>query len=241
MGYLTPNTPAPTEYLCRRVRIPKDIAFISAVNGALAELVKPHNWEADGSMTPEQAAEIMLTMWLDYTEGNGCMIGLIVPFVSTTLPPHLLPCDGSNYSRADYPDLFSMLPPGLKYVDLLNGGERFVTPDLRGRTVIGAGSGAGLTYRSALETGGAETHALTVSELATHDHPMPHSHTLYEPSYIPFVAFSPGELPVQTPDVIPGIESTITQTPMNTVAVGLGTPHPNMQPYFALTYAIVAR
>lgn len=46
----------------------------------------------------------------------------------------------------------------------------FVTPDARGRNVIGTGTGAGLTARTLGATGGEESHQLTVSELASHNH-----------------------------------------------------------------------
>lgn len=41
------------------------------------------------------------------------------------------------------------------------------TPDLRGRFVVGAGQGAGLTDRMFGATGGEESHALTVAEIPT--------------------------------------------------------------------------
>ncbi len=43
-------------------------------------------------------------------------------------------------------------------------------PDPRGRTLIGAGSGSGLTARTHGATGGAETHQLSEAELASHAH-----------------------------------------------------------------------
>jgi microcystin-dependent protein len=46
----------------------------------------------------------------------------------------------------------------------------FVTPDARGRNVLGTGSGAGLTNRVIGATGGGETHALSAAELASHTH-----------------------------------------------------------------------
>jgi microcystin-dependent protein len=45
-----------------------------------------------------------------------------------------------------------------------------VSPDLRGRFVLAAGSGAGLTPRSAGESGGEETHVLTIAEMPAHTH-----------------------------------------------------------------------
>jgi len=45
-------------------------------------------------------------------------------------------------------------------------------PETRGRSLIGTGTGSGLTARTHGATGGAETHQLTVAELASHYHSM---------------------------------------------------------------------
>lgn len=44
------------------------------------------------------------------------------------------------------------------------------TPDLRGRFVLGAGKGNGLTQRDADRMGGDEKHTLTVAEIPDHGH-----------------------------------------------------------------------
>ena len=44
------------------------------------------------------------------------------------------------------------------------------TPDLRGRFILGAGQGADLTLRTKGQTGGAETHKLTIEEIPSHNH-----------------------------------------------------------------------
>lgn len=48
----------------------------------------------------------------------------------------------------------------------------YPTPDLRGRFVLGAGEGAGLTPRKVGAVGGAETHVLTEEEMPSHAHAM---------------------------------------------------------------------
>jgi len=67
-GWLTPNSGA-TEYLCRPVLVPRDdnLYFLAAVNGALLDLTHPWNWEQYGDMTPEEAAAVMLQMYVEYT------------------------------------------------------------------------------------------------------------------------------------------------------------------------------
>lgn len=44
------------------------------------------------------------------------------------------------------------------------------TPDLRGRFVLGAGTGTGLSARTVGQKGGEETHVLTVNEMPSHTH-----------------------------------------------------------------------
>ena len=51
-----------------------------------------------------------------------------------------------------------------------NGTTTFNLPDTRGRTLVGVGTGTGLTARNLGATGGAETHQLTVGEMPAHTH-----------------------------------------------------------------------
>lgn len=46
----------------------------------------------------------------------------------------------------------------------------FNLPDMRGKVPVGHGTGTGLSARQVGQTGGQETHALTVAELASHNH-----------------------------------------------------------------------
>ncbi|MEL6325705.1 MAG: hypothetical protein AAFQ61_02195 [Cyanobacteria bacterium J06626_23] len=50
--------------------------------------------------------------------------------------------------------------------------KRLIIPDMRGRGILGAGQGSGLTDRAVGDQGGAETHALTESENGPHNHPI---------------------------------------------------------------------
>lgn len=49
-------------------------------------------------------------------------------------------------------------------------GKRITLPDLRGRALVGAGAGPGLTARALGATFGTETHTLTITELPEHNH-----------------------------------------------------------------------
>lgn len=140
------------------------------------------------------------------------MIGTIFLWAGITDPVFAaLPCDGSEYDRADYPALYDLLAA------FHTGPDTFMTPDLRGRAPIGTGSGYGIG-----DTGGEVDHTLTVGELASHTHGTGNSFT--------GLALAPGELPVLTPNPLPAI----------TGYTGDNDPHNNMQPYMALEFWIMA-
>lgn len=146
------------------------------------------------------------------------MIGLIIPFVTADPPLGVLPCDGSEYLREDYPELYAVLDT-FYIVD----SDHFSVPDLRGRTIIGVGDGAGLTTRNIGDTGGEENHQLTESELASHAHTIP--------ATITTLTLEPGEVTTLTP--IPLVSSYTGNT-------GGDEAHNTMQPFYALNYGILA-
>jgi len=146
-------------------------------------------------------------------EAKNPMIGMIFPLVTLDPPPNVLPCDGSTYLRADFPELFAVLD-----TPFIVDADHFTVPDLRGKTIIGAGG----VYNNA-DTGGEESHTLDVSEMPSHSHTIPLTTTT--------LAVEPGEVTVLTP--IPILTA-------NTGDTGGGGAHNNMQPFFALNYGIVA-
>ena len=79
-------------------------------------------------------------------------------------------CDGSAVSRTDYAALFAAI--GSAYGDGDHTGT-FNLPDYRGRAIVGAGAGGGLTNRALGSHGGEEAHKLTAAELASHNHTTP--------------------------------------------------------------------
>ena len=105
--------------------------------------------------------------------------GSVLDFAGSTAPDGWLLCFGQAVSRTDYAGLFATL--GTTY-GVGDGSTTFNLPDYRGRVLVGkddmggvaasrmttAGSGVnGLTLGSA---GGAQTHALTIAQLANHNH-----------------------------------------------------------------------
>jgi len=113
-------------------------------------------------------------------------------------------------------------------------GNNFNIPDIRGRVPIGTGTGIGLSPRTLGNTGGEETHILSINEMPTHSH---------------------------TSNAIGGTIGLITSNSANTASTGLDTTtgepnlfasipaltinntggsnsHNNMQPFIILNYLI---
>lgn len=90
--------------------------------------------------------------------------------------------------------------------------------ELRGRVIVGSGTGDGLSQRGLGETGGKETHTLTTDQMPNHNH--------YVSSRRADTGLGGTLLPYGTP--------AGNQWPTN--SVGGGGAHNNMQPYMALLY-----
>lgn len=160
------------------------------------------------------------------------ILGLITAYATEDPPPNVLPCDGASYLRVDYPELYAVLDPFF-IVDA----DHFSVPDLRGRTVIGAGIATGLTTRAVGNMGGEEDHTLTVDEMPSHSHSdNGHSHTIPSTTTTLFVA--PGEVPGLIP--VPIVPSFTGTSYADLTSTGGDDPHNNMQPWYALNYGIIA-
>lgn len=102
--------------------------------------------------------------------------GAMLPFAGQSAPQGWLLCDGSQYPKAEFTALAALL--GNTYGGT---GEMFAVPDCRDRTLIGRSA-----TRALGATGGAETHVLTIAELANHGHPLydpGHNHSTWEPAH----------------------------------------------------------
>jgi len=248
MPYQTADA-MPTDFVCRLLRIPNQIHFIEIVNGALSELIKARNFELLGAVTPDEMADKFQTMFFEYLEGVPCMLGSIIPYATSTAPDGTLECDGMSHLRVDYPNLYAALD-SVYIVDA----DTFVTPDLRGRSVVGVGVGTGLTMRNIGDTGGVEVHALDVTELPAHSHTnTPHTHT--DLGHFHGYTYPTINLDLEgagVPDIFgagnPPIPLATTVSNANLTSDGIvigdtgdNTPHENMHPFHALRYCIVAR
>ena len=134
------------------------------------------------------------------------------------------------------------------------------TPDLRGRFIVGAGQGTGLTLRNVNQTGGAETVTLTVNQIPAHNHVVSgstgnggaHTHTAYGPNHDSNSANSQGypannnHQSFRTSDRARDYavnSSAISTAPdhahsiyLTSQATGGNQPFDNMPPFFALAF-----
>jgi microcystin-dependent protein len=94
-------------------------------------------------------------------------VGTVVAFAGSSAPEGWLMCDGSAVSRSTYANLWVTLSSTYGNGD---GATTFNLPNAKGRSVVGAGTGSGLTARTVADTGGAESVTLTGAQSGTSAH-----------------------------------------------------------------------
>lgn len=144
--------------------------------------------------------------------------GVILPFAGSAPPNEFLLCDGAAVSRTTYATLFGLI--GTTY-GVGDGSTTFNVPDLRGRTIIGVGQGAGLTNRTLGAAVGEENHQITEAEMPSHTHTV-----------------SDTETSSNNAGSEPGTTQGNTTAGYTTDPTGGDQPHNNMQPSLALNYII---
>jgi microcystin-dependent protein len=98
------------------------------------------------------------------------IVGSIMQWPAIGIPQGWLTADGSAVSRTTYPQLYTALGGLASPWGQGDGATTFNLPDLRGRTLIGAGQGSGLTSRVLGTVGGSEMHTLQIAEMPNHSH-----------------------------------------------------------------------
>jgi microcystin-dependent protein len=189
-------------------------------------------------------------------------VGVVEAFAGTNAPNGWLICDGSQISRALYPELFNVI--GTTY----GSGDGFATftlPDLRGRTIAGRDGvnnmNNGPTNRltstffgasgTALgNSGGSQSNTLTSNEMPSHTHTQnAHSHSVESPGGhswgANFGGLSGGATFTFSPSgVFAGVYGGQNLTAMGVTATnqntGGGNAHNNTQPTIILNYIIKA-
>jgi len=180
--------------------------------------------------------------------GGGVPTGTVVAFPVAAAPTGWLLCDGAIHLNTAFPALAALL--GTLYGGVI--GVSFAVPDARGRTMVGMGTGAGLTPRTIAAVGGEENHVLSVAELASHGHVVTdpgHGHGVTDPGHKHDVSI--GSTPASGAGIgvvnnmllLPGtftavIQNATTGLTVNSASTGLtvnnngsNTGHNTMQPF----------
>jgi len=213
MPYITPSV-EPTTNRCRRLTVPNDTRMIAALYGQLFELTEARNWEQTDGISAQDCADIWSDVWDNFRLGAFCMIGSVVPILNDVLPDTMLLCDGSTFLEVDYPRLYAILPAALQ-LDPDTG----QLPDLRDSFILAAG-----VTHTEHDTGGAEDHTLTTSEMPAHTHNYDKFTTLIIPTGVTF----------------PNSRVVPATVPTPTSSTGSGDAHNNMPPFYVLKYAVMA-
>ena len=140
---------------------------------------------------------------------EGTVTGTIVSWSTSSVPTGFLECDGTAVSRSTYSALFTAI--GTTYGSG-DGSSTFTLPNMQDKVQVGKSSG-----KSLASTGGSETHTLSISELASHNHS----------GGVPGGAGS-----------FTGNQAGSLASSGNTGSTGGGSAHSIMQPYIALLYII---
>ncbi len=118
---------------------------------------------------PVSAGDAATKTYVDtaVASSSNFIVGETREWNTATPPAKFLMEDGAAVSRTTYAALFAVI--GTTF-GIGNGTTTFNLPDSRGRVVVGAGTGSGLTPRVLAATGGEETHLLTIPEMPAHTH-----------------------------------------------------------------------
>lgn len=150
-------------------------------------------------------------------------------------------CAGFNFAPRGWAELNGQLLPISQNTALFsllgtqyggNGQTTFALPDMRGRTLLHAGQGPGLTLRDQGEQAGSETNSLATTNLPPHSHsfaPLGSTNDATSVSPAGKVAASKARTTLYADPVNLVAEATGT-----TGATGNGTPVNNMQPYLTV-------
>lgn len=200
-----------------------------------------------GTANYKGAASFTITVDIASNEiihgAHGKAVGDRVHFTSTTTLPAPLSATGVYCIISTTTDRFVISTVcGGSAVDITDAGTgthsdyfNFVVPDARGRSIVGTGSGSGLTARTLGATGGAEdavlvshTHTATVTDPG-------HVHTFNRDTS------GGGGVGGDTGNSVNGTRTTNSNTTGITVSnstVGVSATGANMDPFIVMTYII---
>jgi microcystin-dependent protein len=159
--------------------------------------------------TERQNFEMLYGALIDdfYNEDSmdGTPVGTIAWYIGVTasIPVKWLKCEGQSLAKASYPELTDILDPPF------DTHPTITLPDLRERFLYGASFNSDLG-----DTGGADTHTLTIDEIPAHVH-----------------AINPRDSTSHDQAAIATSRTGGTLRSVNTASAGGGGSHNNMPPY----------
>lgn len=216
------TVPSPTASICDRVK-----AALVVLPAKLCQIFG-YIFDANGNPSTAFIRDITSTV---------IPTGMVIPYLSDITPTGWLACTGGPVSRTTYADLFSVI--GTRY-GAGDGVTTFNLPDFRGRALIGAGQGTGLSLRSLGDDVGEEDHVLTVAELASHTHIVNNADRA-DATQTNWSHFDPnGEnpsSPLVTKPLAPNLDSA-TQTTLVAAASGSDIGHNTMQPSSVVAWLV---
>jgi microcystin-dependent protein len=161
-------------------------------------------------------------------------IGMIFLFAGNFAPTNFVFCDGRLLPIAQFSALFSLL--GTTYGG--DGVRTFALPDLRGRTVFGAGQGPGRSNYTLGQVGGVETVSLSIQNLPAHTHSLNGDNTAGGKEF-------PGPNHVigasATDKMYSGNPPNATMNPKSIGTTGSNVPVEIINPYQAINYIIATQ
>lgn len=177
-------------------------------------------------------------------QGIDPYIGQMLNVGYTFCPRGWFSAEGQLLPIGSYSTLFSLL--GTNYGG--DGRTTFGLPDLRGRTPLGQGTGAGLPAYALGQTGGVESVTLTANEMPSH------THVTAPEAYLPTSSQAPdtnspdgnslGTHPAGNNVYFSGTPDLPGMVVNGTIAIGTtggSQPHTNMGPYLVTRWCIASQ
>ena len=155
--------------------------------------------------------------------------GTIIQSATVNIPEGWLLCNGASIIKISYLNLYNAI--GYTYG---GSGDNFNVPDIRGRVSVGTGTGAGLSSRTLGNTGGAETHQLSVGEMPSHSHTS--NATGGSVGLITSTGSNTAANGLDNTSGEPDLFATLPSLTIN--STGSSNAHNNMQPFIVLNYLI---
>ena len=153
---------------------------------------------------------------------------------SGTAPDGWLLCDGSEYNVNQFPALYAAI--SVTYGNP-NPGYTFRVPNLKGRVIVQRDA-SNIKFDTMGETGGEETHTISLSEMPQHNHGITdsgHMHTSVHHSGSKAATLSGGA----AADNLSGSSNTsLAYTGITINDAGSSAAHNNLQPYLVMSYII---